>query len=109
VRAVNAHRKDVRKVLITLFEQAVPASDTVSREVLTCILCNSDEDFTTPLLDLATNYHLKVLHSGGGISVCILAGRDEKECLLQIGTPRNHEQLPRAPCLFYWYVLQRLF
>ena len=69
--AVNAHRKDVRKVLITLFEQAVPASDTVSREVLTRILCNPHEDFKAPLLDFATNDHLKVLHSGGGISVCI--------------------------------------
>jgi hypothetical protein len=65
VRAVNAHRKDIRKVLIILFEQAVPASDTVSREVLTRILCNPDEDFTAPLLDVVTNNHLNVLHYGG--------------------------------------------
>jgi hypothetical protein len=73
VRAVNAHRKDIRKVLITLFEQAVPASDTVSREVLTRILCNPDEDFTAPLLDVVTNNHLNlnVLHSGGAGAVCI--------------------------------------
>jgi hypothetical protein len=71
VLAVNAHRKDVRKVLIAPFEQAVPASDTVSREVLTSILCNPHEDFTAPLLDVATNDHLKVLHVGGGGSFCI--------------------------------------
>jgi hypothetical protein len=71
VRAVNAHRKDIRKVLIALFEQAVPASDTVSREVLTRILCNPQEDFTAPLLDVATNDHLRVLHGGGGGSFCI--------------------------------------
>jgi hypothetical protein len=71
VRAVNAHRKDIRKVLITLFEQAVPASDTVSREVLTRILCNPDEDFTAPLLDDVANNHLNVLHSGGAGAVCI--------------------------------------
>lgn len=56
---------------MALFEQAVPASDTVSREVLTRILCTPHEDFTTPLLDFATNSHLKALHSGSGISVCI--------------------------------------
>ncbi len=71
MRAVNAHRKDVRKVLIAPFEQAVPASDTVSREVLTRILCNPHEDFTAPLLDVATNDHLKVLHGDGGGSFCI--------------------------------------
>ena len=71
VRAVNAHRKDIRKVLITLFEQAVPASDTVSREVLTRILCNPHEDFTAPLLDVVNNSHLNVLHGGGAGPVCI--------------------------------------
>ena len=69
--AVNAHRKDVRKVLIALFEQAVPASDTVSREVLTRILGNPDEDFADPILDVATNHHLTPLYSGGAGFVCI--------------------------------------
>ena len=59
--AVNAPRKDVRKVLIALFEQAVPASDAVSREVLTRILGNPHEDFADPILDVATNNHLKPL------------------------------------------------
>ena len=71
VRAVNTHRKDVRKDLIALFEQAVPASDTVSREVLTRILCNPHEDFTAPLLDVVNNSHLNALHGGGAGSVCI--------------------------------------
>jgi hypothetical protein len=53
-----------------LFEQAVPATDNVSRAVLTSILCNPAEDFATPILDISTNSHLKVLESAG-ISICI--------------------------------------
>jgi hypothetical protein len=71
VRAVNAHRKDVRDVLRALFEQAVPASDPVSRDVLTRILGNPHEDFAHPILDVATNHHLTELYSGSTSFVCI--------------------------------------
>jgi hypothetical protein len=47
------------------------SSDTVSRKVLTRILCNPDEDFTAPLLDVVNNSHLNVLHGGSGGAVCI--------------------------------------
>ncbi len=54
VLAVNAHRKDIKGILVTLFEKVVPATDNVSRAVLTRILCNPAEDFATvtPLLDI---------------------------------------------------------
>ena len=81
--AVNAHRKDVRKVLIALFEQAVPASDTVSREVLTRILCTPHEDFAHPILDVETNHHLTPLYSGGASFACIWqdATRKSSNCV----------------------------
>ena len=70
MRAVNAHRKDIRNVLISLFEAAVPKTDHVSRAVLTRILCNPGEDFEKPLLDFSPNSHLSVLVSAG-VSVCV--------------------------------------
>ncbi len=56
--------------MIALFEQAVPATDCVSREVLRHVLCNTAEDFEFPLLDISINSHLAVLKSGS-IQECI--------------------------------------
>ena len=67
---MNAHRKDIRKVLIDLFETAVPKSDHAGRAVLSRILCNPDEDFTTPLLDVSTNIHITPMVSAG-VRVCL--------------------------------------
>jgi hypothetical protein len=66
-----------------LVERQVPASDTVSREVLNCILGNSEHDFTYPVLDVATNIHLKPLYSGGAGFVCIWqdATRKSSSCV----------------------------
>ena len=65
MRAINAHRRDIRNVLITLFEVPVPKTDHVSRTVLGRILCNPAEDYNDPLLDVKSNCHLSVLVSAG--------------------------------------------
>ncbi len=62
MRAVNAHTRGIRNVLI---EAPVPKTDHVSRTVLKRILCNHDEDYNDPLLDISCNCHLSVLVSAG--------------------------------------------
>ena len=59
-RALAKHRYDVRDVLITLFEKPIPEADVVSREVVTRVL-GKTVDWTKPVLDVATNPHLKDL------------------------------------------------
>jgi hypothetical protein len=55
---------------MTLFELPVPKTEQVGRAVLSRILCNPDEDFATPILDIQTNPHITTLVSCG-ILVCL--------------------------------------
>jgi hypothetical protein len=56
--------------LVRVTESPVPKTEHVSRTLLSRILCNPDEDFATPILDVSTNPHITTLVSGG-IRVCL--------------------------------------
>ena len=60
-RAIHAHRTDVRKALIDLFQQPVPLSSEVERKVLTRVLCKMDIAFDRPILDFKTDRHLRAM------------------------------------------------
>ena len=57
-RAINAHRTDVRKALIELFQNPVPLASDVARKVLTRVLCKQDIAFDRPILDFKTDRHM---------------------------------------------------
>ena len=57
-RAIHAHRTDVRKALIDLFEKPVPPSSDVERKVLTRVLCKQNINWDRPILDFKTDRHM---------------------------------------------------
>jgi hypothetical protein len=64
---------------MTLFESPVPKTEHVGRTVLSRILCNPDEDFATPILDIETNPHITTLVSGG---ICVCFRCSPRSCTL---------------------------
>jgi hypothetical protein len=60
-RAIHAHRTDVRKALIDLFEKPVPQASDVARKVLTRVLCKQDIAFDRPILDFKTDRHMAAM------------------------------------------------
>ena len=60
-RAIHAHRTDVRKALIDLFEKPVPLASDVERKVLTRVLCKQDIAFDRPILDFKTDRHMAAM------------------------------------------------
>ena len=60
-RAIHAHRTDVRKALIDLFEKPVPPSSDVERRVLTRVLCKKDIAWDRPILDFKTDRHMAAM------------------------------------------------
>ncbi len=57
-RAIHAHRIDVRKALIDLFEKPVPPSSDVERKVLTRVLCKKYIAWDRQILDFKTDRHM---------------------------------------------------
>jgi hypothetical protein len=55
---------------MTLFETPVPKTEHIRRTVLSRILCNTDEDLATPILNVSTNPRITALVSGG-IRFCL--------------------------------------
>ena len=60
-RAIHAHRTDVRKALIDLFEKPVQPSSDVERKVLTRVLCKKDIAWDRPILDFKTDRHMRAM------------------------------------------------
>ena len=60
-RAIHAHRTDVRKALIDLFEKPVPLASDVARKVLTRVLCKQDIAFERPILDFKNDRHMAAM------------------------------------------------
>ena len=60
-RAIHAHRTDVRKALIDLFEKPVPPSSDVERKVLTRVLCKQNINWDWPVLDFKTDLHMEAM------------------------------------------------
>ena len=58
------HRANVREVLIDLFEQPIPDSDLVGREIMTRVM-GQPVDWSKPIIDIASNPHLKALARTG--------------------------------------------
>ena len=59
-RALAKHREKVRDVLVDMFEKPIPESESVSREISSRVLGMS-VDFSKPILDVASNPHLRDL------------------------------------------------
>ena len=60
-RAVHAHRIHVRKALIDLFQNPVPATSDVERKVMTRVLCKQDIDWDRPILCFKNCRHLEAM------------------------------------------------
>ena len=60
-RAIHAHRTDVRKALIELFQNPVSQASDVARKVLTRVLCKQDIAFDRPILDFKTDRHMAAM------------------------------------------------
>ena len=60
-RAIHAHRTDVRKALIDLFQNPVPLASDVARKVLTRVLCKQDIAFDRPILDFKMDRHMAAM------------------------------------------------
>ncbi len=56
--AIHAHRTDVRKALIDLFEQPMQPSSDVERKVLTRVLCKQNINWDRQILDFKTDSHM---------------------------------------------------
>ena len=60
-RAIHAHRTDVRKALIELFQNPVPQASDVARKVLSRVLCKQDIAFDRPILDFKMDRHMAAM------------------------------------------------
>jgi hypothetical protein len=60
-RAIHAHRTDVRKALIELFQNPVSQASDVARKVLTRVLCKQDIAFDRPILDFKMDRHMAAM------------------------------------------------
>ena len=60
-RAIHAHRTDVRKALIELFQNPVSQASDVARKVLTRVLCKQDIAFERPILDFKNDRHMAAM------------------------------------------------
>ena len=64
-KALGKHRILIRNALIQMFERPLPASESVSREVLSKILGRKDIDWSKPVLEVESNVHLSALGRAG--------------------------------------------
>lgn len=60
-RAIHAHRTDVRKALIELFQNPVKQASEVARKVLTRVLCKQNINWDRPILDFKTDRHMAAM------------------------------------------------
>ena len=60
-RAIHAHRTDVRKALIELFQNPVSQASDVARKVLTRVLCKQDIAVERPILDFKNDRHMAAM------------------------------------------------
>ncbi len=69
-RTVAKHSDAFRNVLVHLFENPIPDTETHARELLSSVLGKPDLGFAKPIFDLVNNPHLSPLVQAG-VSPCV--------------------------------------
>jgi hypothetical protein len=69
-QSVAKHRDEIREVLVDLFENPIPDTETHVRELLSSVLGKPDLGFAKPMFDLVENPHLSSLVQAG-VSPCV--------------------------------------
>ncbi len=69
-RTVAKHRDEIRNVLVHLFENPIPDTETHAGEMLSSVLGKPDLGFAKPIIDLVDNPQLSPLVQAG-VSPCV--------------------------------------